>query len=122
MKVIYESKVHELGSMVSDFLGENMMIIFNDNAPSELRDYCVLHSGSDLTDTVEAGDVFSISGEEYEIVFAGCEVQKNLRDLGHITIRFNANEEGESLEGSLYVEKKAPVMPKVGDTIKVIKK
>ena len=44
--------------------------------------------------------------EAYKIIYVGSQVQKNLRDLGHITLRFNANEEGENLEGSLYLENK----------------
>lgn len=121
MKVYYKTEVKELGSLVEAFLGEKMMIIFGDNAPEELRDYCVLHDAEPLTDTVETGDIARIAGVDYKVVYAGTEVYKNLRDLGHITFRFNGNEEGESLEGSLYVEDKPIVMPKVGDTIELIK-
>ncbi len=122
MTTIYETKVKELGSLVESFLEENMMILFKDNAPDELRDYCVLHDGNVLTEKVTAGDVFCIGEKEYEIVFVGDQVQKNLQDLGHITIRFNGNEEGESLEGSLYVEKKSVALPAIGDEIKIIRK
>ena len=52
-------------------------------------------------------------------MFVGSEVQKNLRDLGHITLRFNGNEEGESLEGSLYLESKGVADVKVGDEIAI---
>ena len=41
-----------------------------------------------------------------KIIYVGSQVQKNLRDLGHITLRFNGNKEGENLEGSLYLEDK----------------
>ena len=73
-----------------------MLILFNENAPQELREYCVLHRGNKLEDIVEPGDIF----------YVGSQVQKTLRDLGHITLRFNGNKEGENLEGSLYLEDK----------------
>ena len=31
--------------------------------------------------------------------------QKNLKDLGHICLRFNGNQDNESMEGSIYLEK-----------------
>ena len=53
-----------------------------------------------------AGDIFQLGKEAYKIIYVGSQVQKNLRDLGHITLRFNGNKEGENLEGSLYLEDK----------------
>lgn len=66
--------------------------------------YCVLHTGHKLVDTVQAGDVLIFAGIRYKIVYVGDQVQKNLGDLGHITLRFNNNCEAENLEGSLYLE------------------
>ena len=56
-----------------------------------------------------------------KIVYAGSEVQKNLRDLGHITLRFNNNDEGEGLEGSLYLEDKPIVDVVPGDEISIVR-
>ena len=38
----YKSTVTEIGPMVQDFIGEKMIIVFNDNAPAALRGkgYC----------------------------------------------------------------------------------
>jgi len=104
MQIIYQTKVVKLGSFVESFKSEKMMILFNENAPEELVDYCVLHEGNQLHDLVKIGDIFQINQRKYKIVFVGNQVQKNLQDLGHITLRFNNNHEGESLEGSLYLE------------------
>lgn len=113
----YSTKVQALGPMVKDFINEKMMIIFNENAPAELRDFCVLHRGNQLDDTVKVGDTLHLGDHAYKVVFVGSQVQKNLKDLGHITIRFNGNSEGESLEGSLYVEDKPAVIPQPGEEI-----
>ena len=40
MKVIYRNQVKAAGSSVDEFKGSGMFIIFGDNAPEELRDYC----------------------------------------------------------------------------------
>lgn len=122
MQTIYETKVNGLGDLVEAFLGEKMLILFKDNAPDELKDYCVLHEENNLTDQIAAGDVFYLGNTAYDIVFVGEQVQKNLRDLGHITIRFNGNADNESLEGSLYVEDKPVTLPVCGDIIKIVKK
>ena len=121
MKKIYSTIVKDLGPMAEDFIGEKMIILFNENAPAELAEFCVLHTCNELTDTVEVGDTLKINDTEYKIVEVGCEVQKNLKDLGHIALRFNNNEEGESLEGSLYLEDKAVSLPSVGSEIAIFK-
>ena len=55
------------------------------------------------------------------LIFEKNVIQKNLKDLGHIALRFNNNEEGESLEGSLYLEDKAVSLPSVGSEIAIFK-
>ena len=106
MKKYYSTIVQELGAQVHAFKGARMLILFNENAPQELREYCVLHRGNKLEDIVEPGDIFQLGKEAYKIIYVGSQVQKNLRDLVHITLRFNGNKEGENLEGSLYLEDK----------------
>ncbi|OUO41444.1 PTS sorbitol transporter subunit IIA [Megamonas hypermegale] len=121
MKKIYSTTVKELGPMVKDFIGEKMIILFGEMAPAELAEFCVVHTGNELTDTIEIGDVLKINDIEYKIVEVGCEVQKNLKNLGHICLRFNNNEEGESLEGSLYLEDKEVQIPEIGTEIAIFK-
>ena len=102
MKKYYSTIVQELGAQVHAFKDARMLILFNENAPQELREYCVLQT-------------------DYKIVYVGSQVQKNLRDLGHITLRFNANEEGENLEGSLYLENKEVGDIEPGEEIAIYK-
>ena len=61
MKKIYSTIVKDLGPMAEDFIGEKMIILFNENAPAELAEFCVLHTGNELTDTVEVGDILKIN-------------------------------------------------------------
>lgn len=121
MKKIYSTIVKNQGPLAEEFIGEKMIILFNENAPAELAEFCVLHVGNELTDTVEVGDILKINGIEYKIVEVGCEVQKNLGNLGHIALRFNNNADGESLEGSIYLEDKEVSLPQIGTEIAIYK-
>ncbi len=121
MKKFYSTTVKEIGPMASDFIGEKMIILFGDNAPAELAEFCVVHTGNELTDTIEVGDILKVNDSEYKIVEVGGEVQKNLKNLGHIALRFNNNQDGESLEGSIYVEDKDVELPSIGSEIAIFK-
>lgn len=120
MRIIYNTMVTTIGELVSAFYKEKLIIIFKDNAPEELADYCVLHAGNMLSDCVKQGDVLVIAGQEYRIVYVGDEVQTNLQNLGHITLRFDGTTEG--LGGSVYLEDKALPVIKIGDAISIYRK
>lgn len=119
---IYSSKIVELGGQVKDFIAAaNMLIMFEESmALPELRDACVMHTGNELTGMIKPGDVYKIAGTEFKIVKVGSEVQKNLMNLGHITIKFDGGE-GELLEGSIHVESKPIPEIKAGDMIEIYK-
>ena len=120
MKTIYNTTVTDMGKFFSAFYEEKLIIIFKDNAPEDLADYCVLHAGNICTDTVKNGDFLVVADQTYKILYVGDQVQTNLQNLGHITLRFDGNTEG--LDGSLYLEDKALPKIKIGDTISIYRK
>ena len=119
---IYSSKIVELGGQVGDFLAAAKMIIMFEESMAlpELRDACVMHTGNSLTGMIKPGDVYKIAGTEFKILKVGSEVQKNLMNLGHITIKFDGGQ-GELLEGSIHVEDKPIPEIKAGDMIEIYK-
>ena len=123
-KEYYSTKVVELGGQVADFIAAAKMIILFETEMSknlpELRDACVLHEGNQLTDTVKPGDIFKVGSAEFKVLKVGSEVQKNLMNLGHITIKFDGGA-GDVLEGSVHVEDKPIPEIKPGDEIHFIK-
>ena len=123
-KEYYSTKVVELGGQVADFIAAAKMIILFETEMSknlpELRDACVLHEGNKLTDTVKPGDIFKVGNAEFKVLKVGSEVQKNLMNLGHITIKFDGGA-GDVLEGSVHVEDKPIPDIKPGDEIHFIK-
>lgn len=86
----------------------------------ELRDACVMHTGNQLDDMIKPGDIYKIGNAEFKIIKVGSEVQKNLMNLGHITVKFDGGE-GDVLEGSLHVEEKPIPEIKVGDELSILK-
>lgn len=122
MKTIYTTTVTKIGPLAEGFLGEKMIVLFNDNAPDELAEFCVIHKGNELVDTICEGDILKINGQEYPIIKFGEVVQDNLGNLGHITIKFDGAKTDEILEGSLHVEEKEAQLPDVGSTIEIIRK
>ena len=42
--VIYQSKINHIGEFAPDALADGMLILFKNGAPSDLADYCFVHS------------------------------------------------------------------------------
>lgn len=115
MKTIYATEVTGIGSLADSFRSERMIILFKDNAPEELADYCVLHSGNLVYGQLQAGDLLSIGSRQYPVIHVGDEVQLNLEQLGHITLRFSGETDG--LGGSVYLAAAEAPEISVGDEI-----
>lgn len=104
--------------MAKEFLNEKMLILFGDDAPAGLKDYCYGVDLNPIEGEIKVGDHVAFDDQIYEITAVGNLVQKNLVDLGHITMKFGGSREPE-LAGTLYLEDKD--MPKidVGTQIKI---
>lgn len=114
--IIYENKVKALGDFAETFAEEGMIILFGDNAPDTLADYCYSISVNPVKETIRAGQNFIIDGVVFKITAVGDVAEKNLVNLGHITIAFNGASEA-SLPGTIYVEKKEMPKLKIGSKI-----
>ena len=56
--IIYENTVKSKGSLVGEF-GDGMFILFGDNAPDMLKDYCYGIDVVPTNATIEVGQLFS---------------------------------------------------------------
>lgn len=115
----YKSQVTGIGPMALDFLSENMVIIFNDNAPKELAEISILHSVIQVEKDIKVGDVIIIGSKDYIVTAVGDEANKTFRSLGHCTFKFTAKDEAE-LPG--HIELSGDGLPdiKVGDMLEII--
>ncbi|WP_209123980.1 PTS glucitol/sorbitol transporter subunit IIA [Alkalihalobacillus sp. BA299] len=116
----YQSLVTEVGSEVELFIEEKMIVIFNENAPEDLRSIGVIHKEAELLNDVEAGDFLEIDRERFEILFVGNKVNDTLKELGHCTIAFNG-EKSSDLPGTMCVEHKQIPEIKVGSELRITK-
>jgi len=119
MNLIYNTKITKIGALVPDFYPEKMIIMFKENAPQDLADYCILHNINQLNEEIKTGYTLKIDDVEYKITAVGDVVDKNLRDLGHICLKFDGSKEA-ALDGTLYLEDKEIKTVSIGDVIQVI--
>ena len=118
MHTKFDTQINNIGPSVTDFLGEKMLILFGENAPAELAEYCLLINVKDVEGDIEVGDTLLLGDHEYKITAIGDAVKKNLSSLGHITLKFDGSENPE-LPGTLYLEDTEIHEVKTGDQIRI---
>ncbi|MBF0706049.1 PTS glucitol/sorbitol transporter subunit IIA [Alkalihalobacillus hwajinpoensis] len=118
MTIKYETKINNIGSSVKAFLGDKMLILFGENAPAELADFCLSITVNEVENKIEVGDTLQIGERKYKITAIGEAVEKNLSSLGHITLNFDGSET-PGLPGTLYLEETEIYEVNTGDIIKV---
>ena len=118
--VKYETIVNKVGEMVEEGMEENLIILFNDNAPEMYHEYCLLHTINELKEEIKAGDVFCMDTEEYKITAVGSGANKTINELGHATIKFDGSFEAEN-PGTIHVDAKDILLKGKNTVLKVIK-
>jgi PTS system glucitol/sorbitol-specific IIA component len=115
----YEAKVTEIGPLVDEFINAGILVFFGADAPSELREFSIIHDGTELIEDVVPGDAVVIDDTFYKVLAVGEVANSNLGNLGHLVMKFNGKEEAE-LPGDVCVEEK-PVHPvAVGTVFKIL--
>lgn len=117
-KIIYQSSISHIGEFAKDALSEGMLITFKDGAPSDLADYCFIHSHDELRADLAKGQIIQLGQQNYVITAVGSVATTNFRELGHITLRFDGEKVAE-LPGTIHVEGMLPNLLNVGDEIVV---
>ena len=110
--------VTEIGPMVEEFINAGILVFFGDNAPPELVEFSIIHDGKKLKENVEPNDAIFIDDQDYKILAVGEIANTNLRNLGHLIMKFNGKTKVE-LPGDVCVESKPIPQIKVGTTIKI---
>jgi len=113
---VFETEITSIGPEAEQFKAEKMMILFGKEAPATLADYCYNIKVTPVQGSIETGGKLMIGNSSFDITSVGNVVQKNLEDLGHITIKFDGATEAE-LPGTLYVEAKEMPIIKSGTQI-----
>lgn len=100
---IFHTEVTAIGPEAALFKEEKMLILFGENAPEGLAEYCYNIVLSQTTQEIAEGMTLHFDARSYKITAVGKIVNKNLNELGHITIKFDGSKKA-NLSGTLYVE------------------
>ncbi|MCS4485888.1 PTS glucitol/sorbitol transporter subunit IIA [Staphylococcus americanisciuri] len=114
---MYQTQVKSIGVSAEAFLQEKMVILFGENAPQELIDFCYIIQVNNVESINEAQRLY-VDGAAYRITKVGKAVEKNLKDLGHITLKFDGSTVAEQ-SGTLYLEDKEVPAFKEGTIIEI---
>lgn len=112
-----QSKIIEIGPLVPAFEEEKIVILFGPTATNELREISVIHEFEQTpNNAIQKGNKLTFSTQEYIIEEVGSEANKNLEELGHISIYFRSGE-NEVLPGAIIVSPEIFPTLTIGDNI-----
>lgn len=117
MTQIFSTTVQGIGSEAATFAAEGMYVLFGDNAPAALADYCYTIVMNPTAAEILPGQTLVLDGTAFPVTAVGSLVRRNLDGLGHITINFDGAGEA-ALEGTLHVSGAVPALA-VGSTIAI---
>jgi PTS system glucitol/sorbitol-specific IIA component len=98
----FYAEIVAIGQFAQEALQDNMMILFNDTAPSDLTDYCFIHHQSPAKGDINLDSTLLIDESDFVVTAVGTAANTNLQQLGHITIKFDGAANPE-LPGCIHV-------------------
>lgn len=107
MTVIYQTIITRIGASATDALSDQMLITFREGAPADLEEYCFIHCHGELKGELHPGLQFTLGQHRYPVTAVGSVAEDNLRELGHVTLRFDGLNEAE-FPGTVHVAGPVP--------------
>ncbi|KYN25537.1 PTS sorbitol transporter subunit IIA [Vibrio cidicii] len=98
----YQTTILSVGECARDALQDDMVILFGHNAPQEVREYCFVHSGSELVGQIDHDTTLLIGEQAYVVTAVGKVANHNLTKLGHVTLKFDGQRTPE-LPGTIHL-------------------
>src|SRR5699024_10997643 len=99
-----------------DMAEVGMIILFSNEAPEVLREYCVIHDHNEKMQPIEKDDVIIIGNNHYNICCVGDTAVDSYNTLGHLTLKFSHLDD-HPLSGTIYLKEPLKKIPEVGETI-----
>lgn len=107
MTVIYQTTITRIGQSAADALSDQMLITFREGAPADIEEFCFIHCHGELNGELKAGSQLELGEARYAVTAVGDVAEQNLRELGHITLRFDGQPQAE-YPGTVHVEGPVP--------------
>ncbi len=115
----YRATVTSIGDFAGEFINEGVLVFFAESAPDELKEVAVIHNRSEpqISD-IAVGDTISLGGEKFPVLAVGSVANENIKNLGHIVIKFNGLNEAE-MDGDITVPEVGIPVIKPGLELKI---
>ena len=116
---MFKTNVIEVGELAF-FESFPLLVLFNDSAPDGLRDVCIIHEPEEplKQDILFVGGEVHFDDQVYTIEKVGPIANKNLQELGHVSMYFEI--ENELLPGAVLLSPSHVPKVEVNTTIKII--
>lgn len=120
MKTVYESTFIAVGGCAVEALDDHFLITFGEGAPGDVADYCFIHRPEHRGDApFVAGAVITIGEQSWPVTAVGEVAEINLRELGHITVKFDGAAAAE-FPGTVHVAGLTPAGITPGQKFRVL--
>jgi PTS system glucitol/sorbitol-specific IIA component len=114
----YRSVVTGIGERAEELISGGVLVLFIQSAPKELAEFSVLHSHPGFEGELRVGETVILGEGSFVITAVGDLATKNLRELGHLVLRFDGREEVD-LPGEVHLQEAPVPRPKPGDVIEI---
>lgn len=115
----YSTKIIDIGTEAADMIEAGFFILFGEKVPDELKNYCYIIEVQPITKDIIPGKTIVLGDIQALITSVGNEVVTNLKNLGHVTVKFDGSTVAE-LPGTIYVEEIDNFHLTIGDSIEII--
>ena len=119
MTVIYQTTITRIGQSAADALSDQMLITFREGAPADIEAYCFIHNHGELAGALQPGAELQLGELRYPVTAVGEVAEQNLRELGHITLRFDGHRQAE-FPGTVHVAGPVPDAIATGCVLKFV--
>ena len=95
--ILYEADITGVGKFAEESCEEGYLITFINSGPEDFKDYCLsLEVRKDLTGDIKKGNLIYFDNKAFTITAVGSKAVENLRELGHVTVKFSGSGEAEN--------------------------
>lgn len=98
----YRTTILSIGQYAQEALADNMMVLFGEDAPEDIKEYCFVHSQDRLKSELDLNSTLLIGDCAYIVTSVGNVANHNLRELGHVTLKFDGQKTPE-LPGTIHL-------------------
>ena len=119
MQTIYQTTITQIGDFAREALTDQMLITFREGAPADIQDYCFIHQHGKTEGELHRGAYMELADVRYPVTAVGDVAMQNLRELGHITLRFDGQTAAE-YPGTVHVAGPVPQAVAAGCVLKFV--